>query len=202
MRLWVLVFTYWCLASPSVADSCAAEDALAAVVRIQSDGEASGVAIGPETVVTAAHTVAPENGIRIDAGGSTFDAEIVWIDRQIDLAILKSQSPLFHTLPTHRDPVEPSAQLWSIGYPLGGVKQMREGTLLGLYNGVLLTSASVDLGDSGGAIVGCESGEAVLFGIIRGIAKGRRWPSGNNGLSGSVAIPATEIRAALRQLNN
>lgn len=168
-------------------------ETMSAVVRIVGDGvEGSGVVIGQNRILTAAHVVDGLDQINIIHKGQKRSATLVSTLPSSDLALLiaetHSQKPIRMT-----QWVRPDSQIWAVGFPLGGPQVAAGGRVQAYEDGDIQTNASVNHGQSGGGLVGCENGEHVLAGMIRAfgaIQEGNRLRRLDNY---SVSVPTATI---------
>jgi S1-C subfamily serine protease len=74
-------------------------------VKLPRNGEGMGVAIAKHEIATAAHVVLGAKTIVLtDAHGGTASAEIAFIDRKVDVAILKVEEPRQYLAPIRLKP--------------------------------------------------------------------------------------------------
>lgn len=144
--------------------------------------EGSGISISLESkrnsdlVLTAAHVVdqATRVQIRDSDQGTLHDAEILWIDRDADIALLRTATfrPALHLTTTT---VTPGQHVCAIANPFGLGVSISCGVVSGIHRvGIgfnpiedfIQTDAAVNPGSSGGALVD-ENG--VLVGMIAAI---------------------------------
>ena len=126
----------------------------------------SGFPVAGDLIVTNAHVVAGTHDLKISgAEGTTLDAELVYFDPGLDLAVLRVAGGDF--APLEFADAERGDQGATIGYPGGGneriaaavVNERREAIGRDIYNGdtvereILVLSADVHPGNSGGPIV-------------------------------------------------
>ena len=182
-------------------------ESLASVVRVYAEnGEhSSGVVIAPDLIVTVSHGL-PESG-RVFVG----------IDEQLkvatllarhpgeDLAVLQAVTGSTPIMPLGNDHPDHNALVWAVGYPLG----MEQRASLGLYQGgtesLVYSSAHINSGASGGALLACEANRAegmapryTLAGVLKGfLAQPTVDDVVNTG--DSVAVSTQRIRELLEQ---
>lgn len=180
----------------------ALSSAAKSVVTIETaDGHGSGCLLSADGyIVTNYHVVsgAGEIGIRLAEGGEPLAAELVRVNEQLDLALLKvkTKTPLqpLLLLPAS-NPVELGADIFAIGTPAD--KELGQTITKGIISGqrkiegrsLIQTDVSINPGNSGGALV-TQSGQ--LVGIINAKVVGR----GIEGLG--FAIPMPQVLEALR----
>ncbi len=162
--LLVLVAPF-CLAAercPAPSDSM-----LGAIVRVEAeDAEGSGVVVRHNLIATAAHVIEDFDRVEVQINGRRRPAEVVSVFRDHDLALLAADTGRQHPLKLRSSALRPEEPVWAVGYPRGGAKRASEGRYEGMTGDGLQTTASVDHGQSGGALIACERGQHVLAGII------------------------------------
>jgi S1-C subfamily serine protease len=163
---------------------------VAATCGLQSTG--TGFAFAAGYVVTNAHVVAGGRTIRVDRGGTLYDATPVLFDSSLDVAVL--HVPRLPSVPLQfaaRDP-ERGALGAALGHPGGGPLQVIPAGVTGNYDArgldiygasqvtrrVIELRAAIDRGDSGGPFV-------LLNGTVGGVvfAEARSDPSVGYALS-------------------
>lgn len=168
-------------------------ETMSAVVRIVGDGvEGSGVVIAKNRILTAAHVVDGLDQINFIHKGRQQHATLVSTLPGRDLALLiadtSNQKPIRMT-----QWLQPRSQIWAIGFPLGGPQVAAGGWVETYDEGDIQTNASVNHGQSGGGLVGCDNGDYVLAGMIRAfgaVQEGNRLRRLDNY---SVSVPAETI---------
>ncbi|MEM9603958.1 MAG: serine protease [Pseudomonadota bacterium] len=141
-----------------------------AVVKVAvSDGiQQSGVVVAHDRVVTVWHGLVgnPQPQVHID--GAWYAASHVQYDAERDLALL--------TVPTLRaTPVtlldrtlQAGEAVWAFGWPAGQFQTVGEGVYLGDWRGAARITPLVEAGQSGGALIACHAGRALLAGLVTG----------------------------------
>lgn len=158
------------------ADSCGwpEKEALESVVRVTSEdgSHASGVVVGPNRVLTAAHAIdeAYQSFIRIEE--TLYPAFLASIDRSKDLAILEVSALDVAPIKLGDNDLSNSAKVWAVGFPRAESKTTSSGSfkIKATTDGALHTTAPIDSGQSGGGLITCEQGQHVLAGMLRGFA--------------------------------
>ena len=197
---WILIAicVLWTNIAQAVEMGCHAPgyQLLRSVVRVTGDdgSRASGVVIAHNRIATAAHVVAASRTVYIEFGNAIYNAQLLRIDKERDLALLAAPTmdlwpiPVSSRLPIYWQPV------WAVGYPLARDQVAEPGFFERYFNGGLQTTADVQSGQSGGALVSCEKGRHVVLGIIRGYGA---YPDGKGGydrLPGfSVSVAAADL---------
>lgn len=130
-----------------------------------ADGSASGCPVGPDRIVTAAH-VAQYAPLRWKARGREGDVEIVSVDKDHDLAYLKTsvQLPVWLVIENH--PPNVGEQVATLGV-LDDMRTIFIGRILGVHptNGRLVMDGMSFPGTSGACIV---SAQGKVYGIALG----------------------------------
>ncbi len=152
--------------------SCTTPDqnVLRSIVRIAGDdgSNGSGVVIGKNRVLTAAHVLDEAQTAYIGYDGSYKEASLLLIDEESDLALLEAPTRDLPILPVDTEDMEINAKVWAVGYPRAGALTMTPGVLENDDGATLHTTAEIDSGDSGGGLIGCQQGRHVLAGMLRG----------------------------------
>lgn len=199
MRAWMLALL---LAVPgwAAADCRAALDRAArSVVLIEGQGVyGSGVVIGHNRVLTAAHVVAGLDHIWVRVAGERRAASLVTRRPDDDLALLVAPTGDLPALPLARAPLAPGETVWAVGYPRGGPQRRGRGQFDYRRDGALYTSAPVDFGQSGGALLRCDGRRATLAGIVRAFGAERVDGELRRLDDLSVATAGTRVRDFLR----
>lgn len=161
----------------------------------------SGVVIGKDgTVLTNVHVIKDATKIKVILyDGRVYDATVAVKDDKIDLAVLKIQNPTVELLPIEMgDPelMEVGDMVVAIGNPFGVGTTVTTGIVSAVsrFGGFIQTDASINVGNSGGALVNLEG---QLIGINNFIIS-------KSGTSAGVgfAIPINMARPAIAQLKN
>ncbi len=170
----------------------------------------SGVIVSPDGyILTNNHVVdgADEDGVKVAmADGQTrYDAKVVGKDPRTDIAVLKIDAG--HKLPAltlaNSDKLEVGDVVLAVGNPFGVGQSVSSGIVSALsrefgilgqqgYEDFIQTDASINQGNSGGALVDAEGR---LIGINQSIAS----PSGANAGVG-FAVPINLARTVMNQL--
>ncbi|MEL7155697.1 MAG: serine protease [Actinomycetota bacterium] len=173
-----------------------------AVVRIEAEActglhslEATGVAVAPDQLVTVAHTFDRIRSFRVvDDEGQPIEAELVWLDADRDLALLRTSDERPEWLPLATAAEGDVTRLISAADP-GGL-QVKRAVVLDLTSvtldgagerAALQLQADIGNGDSGAPVINTD-GEMVgmVFATTRNTERG--W-----------AIAAAEIEPILDQ---
>ncbi|HGG59041.1 MAG TPA: serine protease [Gammaproteobacteria bacterium] len=128
----------------------------------------SGVVIGDNLVLTAAHVVVDRSRVEVSDSGFHTTGFVVSRQRELDLALIETSDNLpFPAVPFARHSRTRLEKVWAMGYPFGQALVAASGQYKGLWANSLYTSASVNFGQSGGGLIACENGRHVLAGIVR-----------------------------------
>ncbi len=199
-RSLIAIVVSFFLTPVAYADSCGwpAQDALNSVVRVTSDdgSHASGVVIGDNRVLTAAHAIDEKYQSYIRIGEQLYPAHVALVDRSKDLAILEVDSLNIHPISLGDSDLSGSAKVWAIGFPRAESKTTSTGSfkVKAEVDGALHTTAPIDSGQSGGGLISCEQGKHVLAGMLRGFAA---YVNGDEYIkisNHSVSVASTDIR--------
>lgn len=172
---------------------------LDSVVRL-GDGyiEGSGVVVAPNRILTAAHILHDAPNPNVEINGVKRATRTLYVDYDRDVAVLATNTENIYAIPISEQEPEFASAVWAIGFPLGGEQAANMGLFQGaMGNGDLQTTASVNHGQSGGALVSCENGRYVLAGMIKGfgaIDYGDRYVRLDNY---SVSVPAETLQNAI-----
>jgi len=164
------------LAPGAYAENCGwpEQKALESVVRVTSDdgSHASGVVIGPNRVLTAAHAIDENYQAFVRINETLYPAFVGSIDRSKDLAILEVSALDVEPIKIGASDLSNSAQVWAVGFPRAESKTTSSGSfkIKAEVDGALHTTAPIDSGQSGGGLITCEQGHHVLAGMLRGFA--------------------------------
>ncbi len=172
---------------------------LDSVLRLGNDMiEGSGVVVRPNRVVTAAHVLEEVPDPVVSINGTEYPAEVLYTDPVHDVALLDVYTGNLRPIPIMQRDLEVDDEVWAVGFPLGGHQAANMGQYEGqMYNGDLQTTASVDHGQSGGALISCTDGGFVLAGVIKGfgaIDAGDRYIRLDDF---SVAVPTPILRSVV-----
>lgn len=187
--------------SPAHAGNCGwpEHDALESVVRVMSDdgSHASGVVVGPNRVLTAAHALDEHFQSYVLIGQDRNEASIALIDRAKDLAVLRVETGHILPIKLGHESLLASAKVWAVGFPRAESKTTSTGSfkVKAETDGALHTTAPIDSGQSGGGLISCEEGEHVLAGMLRGFAA---YVSGDSYVkikNHSVSVASADIRS-------
>jgi len=169
------------------------------------EGEGSGVIVdaGQGYLLTNHHVIENADEITVSlSDGRSFTATVIGSDADSDLAVLRIDAPGITELPfAAEDDLRVGDYVVAIGNPLGFENTVTAGIVSGLgrngigaetYEDFIQTDASINLGNSGGALVNLR-GE--LVGINSAIIS---QTGGNIGIG--LAIPAGMAQNVMRQL--
>lgn len=143
---------------------------LSAVLPVAAaDGSyASGVVVGRNRVLTAAHAIAPETRVYVGIDNQFRAAKIQFVDKQNDLAILVVDTGRIPPLRIASGDPALRQQVWAVGFPRAKAKTTSAGVFQKKSEGALHTSAPIDSGQSGGGLLLCSNGSYMLAGMLRG----------------------------------
>ncbi len=180
--------------------------ALDSVVRVTSEdgSHASGVVVGDDRVLTAAHAIDEDFKSFVRINDHLRSARIVMIDRAKDLAILAVRTGAIQPIPLGKENLDASATVWAVGFPRAESKTTSSGSfkVKAENDGALHTTAPIDSGQSGGGLISCERGRHVLAGMLRGFAA---YVNGDHYVkikNHSVSVASVDIRNFLTGWEN
>ena len=178
-------------------------DTQSSVVRIATDvgAHGSGVVIGHNRVLTAAHVVADAGATRIALENKIYEpARVLAVDTGLDLALLDADTGELAPVPITHDALTRYEDVWAIGFPLALDMAVTQGRFQHAANGKLYTSAWITAGVSGGGLMRCHHGAYELAGIMRDYVAFLRGDSYVNA-SQSTSTPAPSILAFLERVD-
>lgn len=174
-------------------------ETLASIVRIATaDGSnGSGIVIGENLVLTAAHVVDDGSTALVTVEDERHEAAVLSLEDEIDLALLAVRTGALRPVPISDEILLEREPVWAIGFPLALAQATTSGVFGDVKSGRLWTTARIDSGTSGGALLHCVGGTHRLAGLVRGfVAFQRDHGIENTGISTSV--PSGEIVGFLR----
>ncbi|MEO0323919.1 MAG: S1C family serine protease [Myxococcota bacterium] len=170
------------------------------VLALPEAGHGTGVVIDARGILlTAAHVVegAQEVAVRLPGDGGVHAAEVVYVDEDLDFALLLCRAPFDQVLPLPETPplLPVRATVDAVGYPLDPNRsqpQSSRGIVAGAFDdGRLQLAMSVNPGNSGGPLIDEDEN---LVGIV--VARGNP----ERGVQGiAVAVPVGPMRGALER---
>lgn len=134
---------------------------------VGNNASGSGVVIQQNQVVTAAHVLKGLKNVQVQINGELRDARLISTDESTDLALLAVETDDVTPLSLLDEPLIKGESVWSLGFAYGKTFSSGRGQFKKDYQNLLYTSAPVDYGQSGGALIACENGRHVLAGVIR-----------------------------------
>jgi len=145
-------------------------DSLAAVIPVAAaDGSrASGVVVGQNRILTAAHAVAPDTEVFVGIDAQFHTAHVLLRDVANDLLILVADTANISPLPISLAEPRLLEPVWAVGFPRAQAKTTSMGVLQRKIHGALHASAPIDSGQSGGGLLLCHEGAYTLAGMLRG----------------------------------
>jgi Trypsin-like peptidase domain len=172
-------------------------DTRASVVRIATDvgAHGSGVVIGHDRILTAAHVVYDAGAMRVALDDEDYEpARLIAMDRSADLALLEAPTGEVAPLPITHRALAAYEDVWAIGFPLALDMAVSQGRFQRTADGKVYTSAWITAGVSGGGLMRCNHGAYELAGIMRDYVAFLRGDSYVNA-SQSTSTPAEAILA-------
>ncbi len=201
IRMLMLVATSLWATGTWAADACEIPrgDVLRSVVRVVGDGvEGSGVIVDRDRVITAAHVIDGIRDLHVNFDGIRRSARVSIVFPDKDIALLEVDTAFLRPLRFLERPLSAEELVWAVGYPLGGNQLASSGHYRGDVHGDLHTTASVNHGQSGGALLTCDDGQFVLAGMITAFGAVERGGNLVRLDDYSVSLPAEEIRRFLK----
>ncbi|MGF1644199.1 MAG: trypsin-like peptidase domain-containing protein [Thiotrichales bacterium] len=192
----LLVLSFW-VAGAQAMDMCETprNDVLGSVVRVVGDGvEGSGVVVADGRVITAAHVIDEVVDLQVNFDGIHRPARLLSVFPDRDVALLAVDTRYARPLALLDRSPHVDETVWAVGYPLGGNQVATSGRFHEEVRGDLHTSASVNHGQSGGALLVCENGRFVVAGMITAFGAVRRGDQLVRLDDYSVSLSVDEIR--------
>ncbi len=191
-----------CASQPQqVACTTPADKDVAPIVRIstQDGGEASGVVVGHNRVLTAAHVIEDLQTAKVKLSENTSSiAAIIAVDKPNDMALLVVNTGNLKPIRLSKAELSFLEPVWAVGFPLATSKTLTSGYFKTTDRGTLHTTADINFGNSGGGLLRCHSGKYELAGMVRGFGAYRS----ENGLvkikNLSMSVPASKIDYFIR----
>lgn len=127
----------------------------------------SGVAVGPEQILTANHVVEGSTTVRVtDGEGRTMPAEVTARDESKDLALLRTEPHGLAPVAVRGEPAVVGEEVWAAGAPSGYV-QLTGGIVSAVIDSTgvpsVQTDAAINHGNSGGPLL---DSDGRLVGIV------------------------------------
>lgn len=169
---------------------------LASILPVAGDdgSYASGIVIAQNRVLTAAHAVIDSERAFVRIKGGFQVAQILSIDHQKDLAVLKVNTGDLRPITlSMRDPYK-NEPVWAIGFPKARQKTTSAGIFQNKQQGALHTSAPIEAGESGGGLIACDRNGFVLAGMLRGYGAYMRGDTYVRIANHSVSVAASDIQ--------
>ena len=162
---------------------CLSDDEQLPIYRIRVESEkpgwATAVIVAPGYALTAAHVVRGDlKSISVLTPKGPRAASRAVLDRRNDLALLSLDTTGLSTMPITDSALPVGTTLWTAGFR-GEEGITFKGPLIQLKAGYIIVGAPVFPGMSGGPVVACEDGRAMVAGIIISFNSRtiRRWRS-------------------------
>jgi S1-C subfamily serine protease len=177
-------------------------DTRESVVRIATDAGAhgSGVVVGPNRVLTAAHVVTDAQATKVGLDDRYVPATVLGLDPDNDLALLDADTSGLPPVPIASRALAAYEDVWAIGYPMALDMAVSQGRFERVANGKVYTSAWITSGVSGGGLLRCNGGSYELAGIMRDYVAYLRGDDYVNA-SQSTSAPAESIRAFIARID-
>lgn len=174
-------------------------ETMTSIVRIATSngGNASGVVIGQDRVLTVAHAVDEDAEMMIRYGGDTYQAAVLALNIEKDLALLTADTGSLEPIMLTDARLKRMEQVWAVGFPLALEQKLTIGLFQAMNNGRLYTTTHVNSGNSGGGLLRCRAGTFELAGIVHGYVAYLDGDSYIN-IGDSTSVPATQIESFLQ----
>ncbi|MDX2486687.1 MAG: serine protease [Gammaproteobacteria bacterium] len=174
-------------------------ETMTSIVRIATSngGNASGVVIGKDRVLTVAHAVDEGAEMMIRYSGDTHQAEVLALNIKNDLALLAADTGSLEPIMLTDGKLKRLEQVWAVGFPLALEQKLTIGLFQTINNGRLYTTTHVNTGNSGGGLLRCKDGAFELAGIVHGYVAYLDGGSYIN-IGDSTSVPATQIESFLQ----
>ncbi|NNF15735.1 MAG: hypothetical protein HKN70_03255 [Gammaproteobacteria bacterium] len=182
-------------------EACQAPDyhTLDSIVRVATlevgGGDASGVVIAPNVVLTAAHVLEGNEAGLVYIGQRYKKAVVLGEDPYSDLVLLGVGTENLEPIALSEMSLRISEAVWAVGYPLAQQRTTTQGEFFSYRNGGLLTSAEIKAGSSGGGLLRCENGKFRLAGMVQSYLAYYRHGEPVSYPKRSISVPADAILA-------
>lgn len=162
----------------------------ASVVEVVSHAgsHATGVVLAKDRVVTVAHALAAGTEIRVQIKGNEQPASLEAIHEAYDLAILRVDTLDSLPIPLSFDQLRTQEPVWVVSFG-----KVSEGKFVHNKMTGIVTSAMIEGGDSGAALLHCGRAGYEVSGIVHSYV-GRLQQAGMENLGFSVSVPARAVR--------
>ncbi len=168
---YIIIVLVCIILTPAHAESCLQQDKqlLNSIVRITGDETiASGVIIGKNRIITAAHVIDELDIVYAEINSVIHQASVLMVYPEKDIAVLAVDTGTARYVPIASDSLSLNSTYWAVGYPLGGNQVANPGRFSQYTDGNIHTTASVNFGQSGGGLFLCENGALSLAGMVTG----------------------------------
>ena len=170
----------------------------------QNDNVGSGVIVDDGHILTNYHLVANMRAVKVDINGETRIADVVGVDPEIDIALLRVEAPAGSMVPIvfAESDIQQGDVVFAIGNPYGLLRSASMGIVSAVGRNQLginrreyfiQTDAAINPGNSGGALTNAH-GE--LVGINSALFA-RYSPSGGSPQGIGFAVPSDIVRRSL-----
>ncbi|WP_423896531.1 S1 family peptidase [Candidatus Pelagadaptatus aseana] len=129
----------------------------------------SAVLIAPDLAITTAHGLPAGNDISLWQGNYKVEANLLALHWGMDIALLKLSSPLYGAVTLSDKPVALQTIIWASSFDHNANADIRRGEVMVSKRGELITTATLEPGGSGGALLVCNQGseQPKLIGVLR-----------------------------------
>lgn len=166
-----------CVSTAHAGSTCSAPNKAIKEMIVLIDGGnsvGSGVIVSRRRILTAAHVIENTDTPLISINGELLPARLISLDTNNDLALLEADLPPVTPIQFSAHKLVKHDSVWAMGYPLGQRLIAASGRYKGTWSNAIYTSASVNYGQSGGGLIGCENNQHVLVGMVRAFGAVRK----------------------------
>ncbi|MAZ66911.1 MAG: hypothetical protein CMF25_07355 [Kangiellaceae bacterium] len=156
--------------TPAASNSsgCSIVDYYPSIVRIQvGNSSFSGVVVESDSIVTVFHGLPTDGEVIVDIQGQHVSASLVAAHQGADIALLRAETLNTPPIPLSAKPLRDNEPVIAIGYPGTHSQKVSHGRFIRQRLKGLHTSAHIDAGSSGGALLHCYENQWELSGILR-----------------------------------
>lgn len=173
------------------------DDMRDSVVKLQTDTgvQQSGVVVAQDRVVTVWHGLDGATEAKAHIAGRWRPAEVVLYDPESDLALLSVSTRASAPVTLLDRQLAEGEAVWAFGWPADRFQTMGEGIYLGDWQGSLRVTSLVQAGQSGGALIACHAGRALLAGLVTGFGAREIAGTLQREPNMTLAVPADRLLA-------
>lgn len=148
-------------------------DIIDAVVQLKAEnlGVSSGVVVGKNRVLTVAHGINLKRPLYIRIGDEYLLAKVLVIDEIDDLALVEVDTKSITPINLSKEVLAPNDWVWAMGYPWGKKLRTSIGVVTETKQTKVYSTAYINSGVSGGALLRCNTDGSEHFYELAGIVK-------------------------------